>query len=479
MLPATDYDVWLLLLLNVLAGERVLFKYNHRFYNVLLGGMDVAPSFLKFAMYYLEHPGLVGSFSPSKGTGNLNFLTSKKLLDHNNIICLQEVHGKDEFLQATKVLAPQFRLFGAFPPDNENAGGSAICIHRELLPEEVIVTHSITCHRRDHLLNIRSERHSLVVVNVHFEPEPTLRQLRGGMGLIHPHWPAYPNGVDIFLGDFNICDPEEGRFHVWDQTFTDGDPGKTAVFHSFLSPTSLRLLNLTTREGTPQPLATYGLCQGLVVSLSIQPMAEARDFHCSSHVDENLGKKSLPSDHAAVRLVIQKPTSRGHQNVFPAGCQNIPFLVLSCSNFMMTTDSLLTRFVRWVNSKFFYTKAQKMTQRDLSRQTPDCIGAKLLITSTALRAYRNRHLGTLMRCCEAWKRTEDCFDTLSFECIDFQRLCHIFASFARENLATRETEVSTLPCTQTEKYIALARCRNGQRAWRNKKPVLTLSAVYR
>ena len=35
------------------------------------------------------------------------------------------------------------------------------------------------------------------------------------------------------MGDFNICDPEEGRFNVWNQPFTDGDPGKTAVFHSF------------------------------------------------------------------------------------------------------------------------------------------------------------------------------------------------------------------------------------------------------
>ena len=53
----------------------------------------------------------------------------------------------------------------------------------------------------------------------------------------------------------------------------------------------------------------------------------------------------------------------------------------------------------------------------------------------------------------------------------------IFASLTRENLETREAEVSTLPWTQTEKDIALARCRSGQRAWRNKKPVLTLSAV--
>ena len=81
-----------------------------------------------------------------------------------------------------------------------------------------------------------------------------------------------------------------------------------------------------------------------------------------------------------------------------------------------------------------------------------------------------------MRCCEAWKLVEDCFDTLSFECIDFQRLNQIFACLTRENLEAREAEVSTLPWTQTEKYIALARCRSGQRARRNKKPVLSLSA---
>ena len=82
-----------------------------------------------------------------------------------------------------------------------------------------------------------------------------------------------------------------------------------------------------------------------------------------------------------------------------------------------------------------------------------------------------------MRCCEAWKPVEDCFDTLSHECIDFQRLSQIIASLTRENLEAREAEVSTFPWTQTEKDIAMARCRSGQRAWRNKKPVLSLSAV--
>ena len=207
-------------------------------------------------------------------------------------------------------------------------------------------------------------------------------------------------------------------------------------------------------------------------------MAEARDFHCSSHVVENLGKKTIPSDHAAVRLVIQKPTHRGHQS------QRIPSWMSKHPNFCFILRQLHDDhrfspdpFCALAESKDILHQAKKITKRELLKQTPACIGEKLLITSTALRACRNRHLGTLMRCCEVWKPFEDCFDILSFECIDFQRLSQIFASLTRENLETRETEVSTLPWTQTEKDIALARCRSGQRAWRNKKPVLTLSAV--
>ena len=121
-------------------------------------------------------------------------------------------------------------------------------------------------------------------------------------------------------------------------------------------------------------------------------------------------------------LIVETRTS-----VFPVGCPNIQFLVQSCSNFDDHGFSLLTRFVRWLNSVLVH-KAKKMTQRELSKQTPDCIGAKLLITSAVLRAYRTRHLGTFVRCCEAWSPIGDCFDTHFFECIDFQRLSQIFCS---------------------------------------------------
>ena len=53
--------------------------------------------------------------------------------------------------------------------------------------------------------------------------------------------------------------------------------------------------------------------------------------------------------------------------------------------------------------KTIIEKAKRQTVRELSRKAPDSLGAKLLTASTALRAYRKEHLGTLMRCCEAWE----------------------------------------------------------------------------
>ena len=176
------------------------------------------------AVYYLEHQGSHWiCFLQTEEQREFKLKYLRKLLDNNNILCLQEVHGKDEYLQAIQVLAPRFRFLGTFAPENENAGGWAICIHRDLLLEEAIVSHLITCHGRDHIVSVQSRRQSPVIVNVHFEPELTLRQLRRRLHLIHPHRPSYPNGVGIILGDFNICDPEEVRFNVVNRTFTDGD----------------------------------------------------------------------------------------------------------------------------------------------------------------------------------------------------------------------------------------------------------------
>ena len=66
---------------------------------------------------------------------------------------------------------------------------------------------------------------------------------------------------------------------------------------------------------------------------------------------------------------------------------------------------------------------------------------------------------------------------LPFECVHFQILSQIIANLTLETLEECEAEITNLSWTQTEKDTASARCRGGQRAWRNKKPVLSLSAA--
>ena len=55
------------------------------------------------------------------------------------------------------------------------------------------------------------------------------------------------------------------------------------------------------------------------------PMAEARDFHCYSHVTYNLGERFIPSDLVKIRVVIQKPLGHcGTVKRIPSWMCNIP-----------------------------------------------------------------------------------------------------------------------------------------------------------
>ena len=98
---------------------------------------------------------------------------------------------------------------------------------------------------------------------------------------------------------------KKGGFRVGSQTFTEGDTGKTALC-LFFSRTLLRFRNQTLQGRIPPAMALRTLSRNDRAIINV-PMAEARDFHCHSHVTDNLGEPSIPSDHVAVRVVIRKP----------------------------------------------------------------------------------------------------------------------------------------------------------------------------
>ena len=103
-------------------------------------------------------------------------------------------------------------------------------------------------------------------------------------------------------------------------------------------------------------------------------------------------------------------------------------------------------FVALADFKVILEKGRKQTRNELLRATPGTLGARPLIASTALRAHRNRHLGTLMHCCEAWEPVGKCFDQCSFGCTNFHGFSQIIVSLTRER---NEVERECSPCAHT------------------------------
>ena len=184
--------------------------------------------------------------------------------------------------------------------------------------------------------------------------------------------------------------------------------------------TSLRLPNLITREETLQPLVSYALFQGLIAFINL-PIAEHESSIVLFMLLRTSGRKLFRVTMQQYASSFRNPQIQDTRaNVFPVGCPNIPCLGSFLRQLHNDHRFFPNPFCALAELKVLLHEAKKITKRELSKQTPDCTGTKILITSTALRAYRNRHLGTLMRCREAWKLVEDCFDTSSFECINFQ-----------------------------------------------------------
>ena len=157
------------------------------------------------------------------------------------------------------------------------------------------------------------------------------------------------------------------------------------------SYTTLRLPTLTTQDETLQPLETFTLCQRWIVFaifflwlkhlISIAAVMSLRTWGTI------LFRGTMLQYASSTRNL---PVDDTRANTFPVG--SILHQLHDDHRFFPDPFCTLVEF------KVLLHKAEKITKRELSRQTPDSIGESFLITSTALRAYRNRHLGTLMRC---------------------------------------------------------------------------------
>ena len=103
---------------HIYVGGGMLF--NHLNYNVPVWIETRGSIFLMAVSDVL--PGIQDVLSQSPTSSQIsreqkhNYFS--RIVESNNIICLQEEHGKDEFSQAIQVLDPRSRLFGTFTPSH-------------------------------------------------------------------------------------------------------------------------------------------------------------------------------------------------------------------------------------------------------------------------------------------------------------------------------------------------------------------------
>ena len=171
-----------------------------------------------------------------------------------------------------------------------------------------------------------------------------------------------------------------------------------------ISLTFFKSCNLITLGGTPQSMVPFVPYLELIGSSST-----CRWLRCVIFIvtRTSLGTWVIGRSRAiTLRYAwsFTNPANRdGKSNAFLHGCPSILFF---CSILNRPHDGHRYSdepFRALDESKTVCEEAKKQTFREIERQTPDCAGAKLVIASTALRAYRSGHRQALVRCCEAWE----------------------------------------------------------------------------
>ena len=134
-------------------------------------------------------------------------------------------------------------------------------------------------------------------------------------------------------------------------------------------------------------------CQGLIELFFINmPMDEARGFHCCSHVFLGIWGSGPYRVTTLLYVWLFKDQLFGdiRANAFQVGCSNTRLLFCSEAALERLDDDHqypVGPVCALADFKTILEMARRQTVRELSRKTPDSLGAKLLTASTALRAY--------------------------------------------------------------------------------------------
>ena len=139
-------------------------------------------------------------------------------------------HGRIEHLMNIAVVLDRNAwLIFFFNSWNVNAGGSVFLALRGILGPNAIFEHEEIFPGRDHLVRIRQRDRSWTIIDLHYQPEDSLQELRRRLRAAAAVWFNYPEGKGFLVGHFHIFYPAEGSPNARTQTFSDGDVSRAAA----------------------------------------------------------------------------------------------------------------------------------------------------------------------------------------------------------------------------------------------------------
>ena len=118
--------------------------------------------------------------------------------------------------------------------------------------------------------------------------------------------------------------------------------------------------------------------------------------------------------------------------------------------------------------KLMIEKNTNQVHDEFLRNIADSYDTNLLIIATSVRAYRNRHLDTLIHWCPSWERVDKFFGWCPFEFIDFHELSQIIVSLTRERITEWKIEVHNM---------LLVKCKLILRVWDFQYSIICLHTI--
>ena len=311
-------------LFHIYVGGATLFK--HLEYNEIVW-IGTRVSIFLMAVFDVLHwntRGLIGSPSSSYISRNRSITSSADLPKTTTSYAFKKYLGRTSFIMFFKCShhvsnSSLVRLYQTM----QTQVVQPYAFNKDLLPDDVVVTHVVTCQGRDHVVNILSRCQSLVIINVHFEPDLTLRSLRERLRLLTPHWPRCPEDIGSDYGVTSILASQRKEDPMFGIRPSPSVTRERSLYFLAFS----KLPNLTKQGEALRSIGLSARCPGLIERLSIF----LRLKHGISITTPMFSRTSGKED--PYEVIVQLYASSFNKrlfvyinaNAFRVGCRNIPF----------------------------------------------------------------------------------------------------------------------------------------------------------